>query len=465
MVLHMTKDSSQSGNPTNSATIPSDIKTSQIRYFTQNISYQHSQPIIMLERPGLLWDDSGICIKPLWEHEPKIEDIIKVFLRLGFAHNRDQLHVSVLGQGAINKAYLVKIQLGKNEDERVCVMRISLPIDPSNKICGEVATLQWLRRYTTLPVPEVIDYMASPDDDIGYEWIIMSHIPGQPAFMKWRTMSMDQKKRLVEQIASYQHELTARPFDAIGTLRKEDGYAPGQIVDMEFCFGDHFSYNINRGPFHCVRDWFKALADIIVMDYERELVEEDLDKVERILVKGYLGITKRLRELIPTLFSDTTPERTVLWHHDLSLTNIMITRRYDLDAIIDWECISTIPIWATTTPPSFIRGRDRHDEPDPDNYHQAKAPVDRWGRDNEGMSEKYWDDLMDYENTVLRDHYDSYMRRHNRGWKKPLKQKERLKSDFLNAINLCRCQDYGGILKEWIDELEAGKIIELEYSD
>ena len=136
-------------------------------------------------------------------------------------------------------------------------MRISLPIDPSNKICGEVATLQWVRRYTTLPVPEVIDYMASPDDDIGYEWIMMSHVPGQSALVKWRKMSKDQKKRLVEQIAIYQHELTARTFDAIGTLRKvEDKYTPGQIVDMEFCFGDHFSYNINRGPFHCARRYY-----------------------------------------------------------------------------------------------------------------------------------------------------------------------------------------------------------------
>ena len=107
----------------------------------------------MVERPGLLWDDSSICTRPLWEHEPKIEDIIKVLLRQGHAHNRDQLQVSVLGQGAINKAYLV--QIGEDGNARVLVMRVSLPIDPGNKICGEVATLQWLQRYTTLPVPEV----------------------------------------------------------------------------------------------------------------------------------------------------------------------------------------------------------------------------------------------------------------------------------------------------------------------
>lgn len=119
----------------------------------------------MSERRGLLWDESGICTRPLWEHEPKIEDVIRVFLRLGFASNRDQLQVSVLSQGAINKAYLVEIREVGNE--KVLLMRVSLPIDPGNKIRGEIATLQWLRRYTTLPVPEVIDYMASPDDDIG----------------------------------------------------------------------------------------------------------------------------------------------------------------------------------------------------------------------------------------------------------------------------------------------------------
>ncbi|RFN45338.1 kinase-like protein [Fusarium flagelliforme] len=337
----------------------------------------------MPERPGLLWDDSGICIKPLWEHEPKIDDIIKVFLRLGFAHNRDQLHVSVLGQGAINKAYRVQIKLGKGEDER-----------------GR-----------------------------------------QPAFMKWRTMSMDQKKRLVEQIASYQHELTALPFDSIGTLREEDGYAPGQIVNMEFCFGDHFSYNINRGPFHCARDWFKALTDIIILDRKQELEEEDLDRVERFLCEGYLRIIERLRELIPTLFSDTTPERTVLWHHDLSLTNILVS-------------------------PRFLRGRDRHEEPHPDRYYHGNAPpVDRWGRNNKGRSTKYRDGLMDYEMTVLQARYDSCRRHHDPRWKKDLTKDEKLKYDFLDAINLCRAQDLGGVVDEWIDSLEEGDIIPLEYSD
>ncbi|CAG7557544.1 unnamed protein product [Fusarium equiseti] len=376
-------------------------------------------------RAGLLWDDSGICTKPIWEYEPKVEDIVRIFLRLGFALNRNQLQVSVLGQGAINKAYLVQIRKAGNET--VLVMRLSLPIDPGNKTRGEVATLQWLRRYTTLPVPEVIRYTASPDDDLGFEWIIMSHVPGQPAFIKWRKMSMCQKKRLVEQIASYQHEITARLFETIGTLQ---------------------------------------LTDIIVMDFEQAIDEEDLDKVERFLVEGYLGITKRLRELIPTLFSDTTRERTVLWHHDLSLTNMIIGGDYNLNGIVDWECVSTVPFWAATGPPSFLRGRDRHEAPDSERYYHGDVPpVDKWGRDNDGRSTKYWDDLMDYEMTVLRAHYDSCRRHHDRGWKKDLTKEEKLKYDFLDAINLCRAQDFGSAVDGWLDELEDGKIIPLEYSD
>ncbi|KAI1069136.1 hypothetical protein LB507_006102 [Fusarium sp. FIESC RH6] len=418
----------------------------------------------MVERPGLLWDESGICTMPLWEHEPKIEGIIKVFLRLGFAHNRHQLHVSVLGQGAINKAYLVKIREAGNE--KALVMRVSLPIDPGNKICGEVATVQWLRRYTTLPVPEVINYMASPDDDIGYEWILMSHVPGQTALVEWRKMSMNQKRRLVEQIASYQHELTGQTFDAIGTLRKvEDKYAPGQIVDLEFCFGDHFSYNINRGPFHCARDWFQALADIIAMDFEQVLHEEDLDEFDLTMTKHYLGIVNRLRQLIPTLFSDTTPERTVVWHDDLSLSNMIIDEDGNLNGIIDWECISTIPIWAATDTPSFLRSQDRHDEPRPERYYRRAPKVDIYGRDDEGLDDKYWRDLEDYEFTILRAHYDSCRRHHNPWCKNDLPKDEKLKYDFLDAINLCRAQDLGGAVDEWIDELEEGNIIALEYGD
>ncbi|RBR07508.1 uncharacterized protein FIESC28_10589 [Fusarium coffeatum] len=397
----------------------------------------------MVERSGLLWDDSSICTRPLWEHEPKIEDIIEVFLRLGFADKRNQLHVSVLGQGAINKAYLVQIR--KDGNKRVLVMRVSLPIDPGNKIRGEVTTLQWLRRYTTLPVPEVIDYMASPDDDIGYEWLMMSHVPGQTALVKWRKMSMDQKRRLVEQVARYQHELTARTFDAIGTLRKvEDRYAPGKIVDMEFCFGDHFSYNINRGPFHCARDWFQALSDIIVMDFQQVLDEEDLDEFDLIMTKHYLE-----------LYFGT----------DLSLSNMIVSEDGNINGIIDWECVSTIPIWAATGTPSFLRSQDRHDKPRPERYYRRAPTVDIYGRDDEGLDIKYWRDLEDYEFTVLRAHYDTCRRHHNPRWKNDLTKDEKLKYDFLDGINLCRAQDFGGAVDDWIDALEEGNIIALEYSD
>ena len=181
------------------------------------------------------------------------------------------------------------------------------------------------------------------------------------------------------------------------------------------------------------------------------------------MTKHYLGIVNRLRQLIPTLFSDTTPERTVVWHDDLSLSNMITGEDGNLNGIIDWECVSTIPIWAATDTPSFLRSQDRHGEPRPERYLRRAPTVDIYGRDDEGLDDKYWRDLEDYEFTILRAHYDSCRRHHNPWCKNDLPKDEKLKYDFLDAINLCRAQDLGGAVDDWIDELEEGNIIALEY--
>lgn len=104
-------------------------------------------------------------------------------------------------------------------------MRVSLPVEPVNKTRGEVATLRWIRGHTDMPVPEVISFNASSDDEIGFEWILMELMPGDSAYKRWRGMSMSQKTALVERMAEFQGQLmnsylTKGAFRGIGTLNQ-----------------------------------------------------------------------------------------------------------------------------------------------------------------------------------------------------------------------------------------------------
>ncbi|KAJ4138661.1 hypothetical protein NW768_002513 [Fusarium equiseti] len=407
-------------------------------------------------RPGLLWDTSDLDLKPIWVNDPSIKHIVKCLRSLFRMEIEEKLCVSFLGEGAINKAYLV---ITSNKQ---FVLRVSLPIDPSYKTRGEVATLNFLNKYTGINVPTVDKYSDSSNNPFGFEWILETRIPGDSAFNKWREMSMSKKKDLVLDIVTCQQQIMQRSFNTIGTLNEVDGtFAPGRLASMDFCFGDRFFHKVSRGPFHCTHNWFHVLTQMIILDYKKVIDDPgDDDDVED--ATFYHKVTQRLQKLIPALFP-ITPEQTVLWHDDLSFHNIMLSEKDSLSGIIDWEFVSVMPLWVTTQPPAFLAGPNCKKKPDPEDYDFAEVPSkDMYGRNNHGKSSLYWDDLLDYEQTVLRDLFNEAMSESVPGWQVCL-ENSTLEVDFLKAITLCRNGSWGGPVDDWIDELEEGNVIRLRY--
>lgn len=85
-------------------------------------------------------------------------------------------------------------------------------------------------------------------------------------------MTWESKEALTAKIAHYSAELLSIRFSGIGNLfRDQDtaesmhcqdagspGFAIGRIVSMQFFWGDHFTYDIPRGPFSTSAEWLLA---------------------------------------------------------------------------------------------------------------------------------------------------------------------------------------------------------------
>jgi aminoglycoside phosphotransferase len=67
-------------------------------------------------------------------------------------------------------------------------MRVSLPVDPRYKTESEVATTEFVRQKTSLPVPRIIAF-DSHENELGFEWILMDMMPGLTLRKRWRKMS------------------------------------------------------------------------------------------------------------------------------------------------------------------------------------------------------------------------------------------------------------------------------------
>lgn len=414
-------------------------------------------------RDGLAWDDGGLDLEPMWTREPAlaaIESLCRKELRIGTG---ELCAVSFHAEGAFNKLYLAQT------DQRRLLLRVSLPVHPRSKTRGEVATLRLLRRSTDVPVPEVIAFNDSPDNEIGFEWILMEMMPGVSLYKRWRILTTFQKVALVQRMAELQTQISLHSLSGIGTLMASDKekssekQQPGELVARFFFWGQHFDYDIARGPFRSSYDWLKSYLEIIVKDQVAAIKEAE-DEEDKKDAEATLALANRLAVLLPKIFPSLQcpPERTVLWHDDLSLSNILVDEEGNITAIIDWECVSAIPLWAATKMPKFLDGSSRDKEPKRQEYadetaEQSEAPdSSEDGLDNEGKNELYWIHLMEYEMTQLRKVYHATMSQLRPDWDVQVSESA-LKLDFLGAVMRCGNGAYIKRTAQWVDLIERGE--------
>ncbi|KAJ0163255.1 hypothetical protein CTA2_3266 [Colletotrichum tanaceti] len=436
-------------------------------------------------RDGLAWEDGGFDPEPRWTREPSLAAIEKVCRRELDIDDGANCEVSFFAAGAFNKLYLVQ-----RDDVHSVIMRVSLPVDPGDKTRGEVATLRWLRRWTGAPVPRVFAFDDSNNNEIGFEWILMELMPGVSAYKRWRGMSMAQKTTLVEEVAEYQTQIRISQggFQSIGTLGTNETDEQGQheeqrnaelpptpckMVSLVFFWGDHYDYDIPRGPFRSSHDWLRSFLDIIVLDGEAALREAEDEEDEEDAAEA-VEVARKLLALLPRIFPSIQhpPERSFLWHEDLSLQNILVDDRGRITALLDWECVSTMPSWAVTQMPKFLRGAPRDEEPERDGYGDEGAGQDGVSSgggggggggdvhteeelDNEGKNELYWIHLMEFEQTRLRRVYAARIRQLRPDWATEAEDGS-LKRDFLEAVHRCSGGSHLKRISRWVDAITAG---------
>jgi aminoglycoside phosphotransferase (APT) family kinase protein len=414
------------------------------------------------DRDGLDWDDTGFDSSPVWPREPALDAVAKVCREKLQVEDSETCEVSFFAAGGFNKLYLAQTS------HRKVLMRVSLPVHPHHKTQGEVTTLRFLRRTTDIPVPGVIAFDDTGENEIGFEYILMELLPGVSAYKKWRTLNMFQKVALVQRMAEIQAQLARHTFTEIGTLTFNDGETPqkeqpGEMVSGSFFWGNHFDFEVNRGPFRSSHDWLASYIDIIIKDQaiakdeaEDEEDEEDAD--------FSLALARRLFDLLPRIFPSlqNPAERSVIWHEDLSLSNILVDDLGNITGIIDWECVSTMPLWLATKLPKFLEGPIREEEPKRQAY-ADENPEDRQVEggseddelDNEGKNELYWIHLLEYETTQLRRVYNTHMRQLRPGWDIEV-QENALKDDFIGAVFSCSQGFFLKRIARWVDAVEKG---------
>lgn len=479
----------------------------------------------MVAQDGLEWVNESIWgLEPRWTREPdisKVESIARKHLKLDPSSS---CTVKFYAEGIFNKLYKVETEAESS------LMRVTLPVDPFHKTNSEVATIQFVRENTTIPVPEIFAFDDSAENELGFEWILMEMLPGVELRQRWRKLSMVAKQDLVKQIAEYQSQLFCHKFSAIGNLfvppshefvvqgpstaqenegERGDSLAPtkkspatqgtsispeagisdpapeleklrittttspsttylqtlpnlGQIVSIIFFQGDNITQTVPRGPFARSEDWIRSRLILIIKDQEKIIsTSNDEDEIED--AQRSKDSAERLLTLLPSIFPPESgnTEATIIFHDDFHQSNILVDDSGKITGVVDWECVSAMPLWKACAIPQLLKERPqaRDEEPNRELYGQDAPDTinldDKDALDNEGISIIYWEHLLEYELTVLRKLFLEEMGKRCPLWIQ-YHEESREKADFEEQVLNCDGLWRGGVTL-WLNGREKAR--------
>lgn len=411
---------------------------------------------------GLKWEDELMGLRPCWTVEPSIDiiaEIVHHHLKLS-PDEIAQTSVNFHSQGAFNKLYAIECPRGSFS------MRVSLPVDPHFKTLSEVATVKLLESKTSVPVPQIIASDSSANNELKFEWIIMKRVPGLPLAQIWAYLDWEAKMSCVNDVAVIMAQLFELRYNSIGNLFHEkdlchlsdrpsegDAVEPdtviiGRIVSMIFFWGTHLAMNVSRGPFTSSKDWMNVRFQLMEGDCRRVLNSQDADEDDIEDMESAQQLLIRLRKQLDSFFPLEWEEFS-LYHDDISRHNLIVDSKGKLQALVDWECVSAMPLWKACQIPSFIDTLERTERPNSEDYL----------RNADGsINSLYQEHLDEYECTCLRGHFLKEMTRLAPQWIVEY-QTSGSKIDFDHALQNCD----GGIWTKKVQNWLTGREAEEEH--
>lgn len=311
------------------------------------------------------------------------------------------LSVDLLARGSFNQAYNITTENVATRSRKEYVFRVSLPVWPYYKIESDVATTEFVRLTTSIPVPVIYAFDSNPNNTLGFEWMLMEKVKGMPLGDVWDTMDFDAKQCLTRIIASWMAELSQFKFSKIGSIfmryrGSQMEFYIGPLIHERLHEGDRLLYQVDRGPFQSIQHLYDAILDTSdryfndLKDSGRHAREESvpteldiyknpsqLDSEDAILARadaddqnneaenGFLEHTlstlpeelQSYKALLPDLCALLPPSKpliTMLTHPDLLQANIFVDSAGAPIALIDWERARLEPLALVDVLPKFL---------------------------------------------------------------------------------------------------------------
>ncbi|CAP99407.1 Altered inheritance of mitochondria protein [Penicillium chrysogenum] len=295
--------------------------------------------------------------------------------------------ITKFAEGGFNKVFLLRAKNG-----REVIARIPTPIagPPHYTTASEVATMNFLRSVLKLPVPEVLAYSTTLNNAIGAEYILMERVKGESLSSRWLSLTTDETKDIMTQIADIERKIFDFHFPAYGSLyHKKDlagetqipiveDFCIGPVSARQFWHGERSKTEIDRGPWLSPKDCVTSAArrEMAVIQHHAKAQPRQtflLPTNHNILPSEHTSLLTRFLQLVPHITRPGSYSVPTLRHPDLSLSNILLAPgSTKIISIIDWQDAVVFPRFMQVGYPAFCE----HDSSRPQSMHIPSLPDD-----------------------------------------------------------------------------------------
>ncbi|KAH6628108.1 kinase-like domain-containing protein [Chaetomium tenue] len=264
---------------------------------------------------------------------------------------------------------------------------VRVPIEPAfedawAKLQSEVATIQYLKQETRVPVPCIYAYgrdATLTKSGTGTQMFIISEfVQGHPLNKSVLKSTDDEhKETFYSQLIDVLAELRKLEFPAMGSLMPNSGGGRrpqvGPVISMSATTlrQPHNKTMVVgpvrsslRGPFTSALEYMKYQLSLVSAFLLLPVSDHTIDDIKEEIF-AFCSMEQASQGLFT---SRLVEEPCVLQHLDLRSANIIVDEEFNIKGIIDWEFSGTIPR-QLFAPPSWVTGHDldeMHEEMDAD---------------------------------------------------------------------------------------------------
>ncbi|KAK6435825.1 hypothetical protein LTR95_007990 [Oleoguttula sp. CCFEE 5521] len=213
-----------------------------------------------------------------------------------------------------------------------CIGRFAREEESLAKLESELATMAYVRKHTSIPVPEVYLVNTNRNHAVGASFVLMERMPGVSLSVIRGDLDLQQRLAVVGEIAGVLVQLASLNFSCIGSLRVDGN--PGPLLNTEIT-----NEYVADAPFSNIEDYLLAFVQ-----------ENDMTHPASARTL-YPEVKTKIRDFLALQASDPlyhVPFRLI--HDDFDWQNILVTRSHPtgtpkITAVIDWDHAHTGPLY------------------------------------------------------------------------------------------------------------------------